>query len=132
MTQTRKGFSLIEVMVAMTMFAVVMLGIAKTATAVAVRGRTNDVTAKRTATLLREANKLGAVPFANLATWPTTPDTLSRDNFRYARRVVITPIGMTRYTVKIVVTPTADVSKKDSIVVERSKPAMGSPLCVGC
>jgi len=49
MMKAREGFSLIETMVAMTMFAVIMLGMAKMSAAVAVRGRTNDVVAKRNA-----------------------------------------------------------------------------------
>ena len=131
--RARRGFTLVETIVAMTMFAVVMLGMARMASAVAVRGRTNDLTAKRNAALQLEANKFGAIPFAKLSTWPAVDTaTVTRNGFKYARRLTLTPSGATRYTIKILVTPSADPKKKDSVIIERALPASGSPLCVGC
>lgn len=132
MMKARKGFSLIETMVAMTMFAVVMLGMAQMSAAVAVKGRTNDVVAKRNAVLQLEANKFGAASFTSLATWPTTDKTFTRGSFTYTRKLTITAASVTRYTVKVVIIPTVDPTKKDSVVIERSLPPAGSPLCVGC
>ncbi len=132
MMKARKGFSLIETMVAMTMFAVVMLGMAQMSAAVAVKGRTNDVVAKRNAVLQLEANKFGAAAFSSLATWPTADKTFTRGAFSYTRRLTITTVGSTRYTVKVVIIPTVDPTKKDSVIIERSLPPAGSPLCVGC
>lgn len=132
MKRKRKGFTLIETVVAMTMFAVVTLGMAKMATAVALRGRNNDIIAKRNAALQLEANKFGAVRFSALANWSTADRTLSRGNFTYTRKLVITGTGMTRYTVKILVIPTADPTKRDSVIIERSLPPGSSPLCLGC
>jgi prepilin-type N-terminal cleavage/methylation domain-containing protein len=132
MMKSRKGFSLIETMVAMTMFAVVMLGMAQMSAAVAVKGRTNDVVAKRNAVLQLESNKFGAASYASLANWPTATRTFTRGTFEYTRRLTITAASMTRYTVKVVIIPTVDPTKKDSIIIERSLPPAGSPLCVGC
>jgi prepilin-type N-terminal cleavage/methylation domain-containing protein len=132
MTRSREGFTLIETIVALTMFAIVMLGMARMAAAVAVKGRTNDLTAKRNAALQQEANKFGAVPFNSLAAWPTANKTLSRGTFTYTRRLAITSVSPTRYTVKIVVTPASDPTKKDSVVIDRTRPPTGSPLCTGC
>ena len=47
----RKGFSLIEVMVAMAMLSIVLVSLAKIGITVATRGRLNDVSAKRNAAL---------------------------------------------------------------------------------
>jgi prepilin-type N-terminal cleavage/methylation domain-containing protein len=132
MMKNRQGFSLIEVMVAMTIFGVVMLGMAQMGAAVAVKGRTNDLVAKRNAALQMEANKFGAVPFDSLKNWSIADKTRSLGSFTYTRRLVITQTSSTRYTVKVVVTPALDPSKKDSLMVERSLPPTGSPLCVGC
>ena len=132
MMKAREGFSLIETMVAMTMFAVIMLGMAKMSAAVAVRGRTNDVVAKRIAVLQLEENKMGAVPFASLKMWPTTDRTFTHGTFSYTRKMTIIATGMNRYTVKVVIVPTVDPSKKDSVIIERSLAPAGSPLCVGC
>ena len=132
MMKAREGFSLIETMVAMTMFAVIMLGMAKMSAAVAVKGRTNDVVAKRNAALQLEANKMGGVPFASLKMWPTTDRTFTRGSFSYTRKLTIIQTGQTRYTVKVVIVPTIDPTKKDSVIIERSLAPAGSPLCVGC
>lgn len=127
----RKGFSLIEVMVAMTILSLVLLSLAKVTTAIALRSRTNDILAKRTASLQLEANKFGAVPFSSLAGWSTTDQTITRGNFTYTRHLVMSPVSTTRYSVKIVVTPSADPTKKDSVMIERTLPPTTSPLCTG-
>ena len=132
MTHSRKGFSLIEVMVAMTVLSIVMMSLAKISVSVATRGRLNDLIAKRNAALQLESNKFVTLPYDSLANWPTTTKTFSRGTFSYSRRLVITQVSFTRYTVKIVVTPTANTAKKDSVIIDRTKPPTGSPLCVGC
>ena len=131
MSTPRKGFSLIEVMVAMTILSIVLLSLAKISIAVGTRARSSDVVAKRTAALQLEANKLGAVPFASLATWPTAPQTISLGSFQYTRRLTITAAGPARFTMKIVVVPVKDSTKKDSLMLDRTKPPATSPLCTG-
>lgn len=132
MTRARQGFSLIEVMVAMTILSIVLLNLAKVTTALAIRGRGNDLLAKRSAALQLETNKFGAVPFASLAGWVTTDQTVTRGTFTYTRKLTITPLSTTRYTVKIVVIPSSDATKKDSVILDRTLPPTGSPLCAGC
>jgi len=132
MTHSRKGFSLIEVMVAMTVLSIVMMSLAKIGVAVAVKGRTNDLVAKRNAALQLEANKLGTVPFANLGTWSTTTRAFTLGGFTYTRRTTISSMNMYRYAVKVVVIPTLDPTKKDSVMFERTKPPVTSVLCTTC
>jgi len=130
--RARRGFSLIEVMVAMTILSIVLLDLAKVTTALALRGRTADLVAKRVAALQLEANKMGAVPYASLAGWSTTDQTITRGNFTYTRKLTITAASTTRYSIKIVVIPSADPTKKDSVMLDRALPPSSSPLCVGC
>lgn len=132
MMKARKGFSLIETMVAMTIFSVVMLGMAQMSAAVAVKGRTNDIVAKRNAVLQLEANKFGAAPFSSLGTWSTQNRTFTHGTFSYTRRLTITATNMRRYTIKVVIVPTLDATKKDSVIIERTQPPANSPLCTGC
>ena len=131
MTQ-RKGFSLIEVMVAMTILSIVMMSLAKIGVSVAVRGRTNDLTSKRNAALQLEANKLGTVPFGSLYTWSTANKTVTLNGFSYTRRMTITATSVNRFSIKVVVVPTIDPTKKDSVMFDRSRPSAGTPLCVTC
>jgi prepilin-type N-terminal cleavage/methylation domain-containing protein len=130
--RARAGFSLIEVMVAITIFSLVLLSLAKVTTALALRGRTNDLLAKRTAALDLEANKFGGVPYSALATWSTTDQTITRGTFTYTRHLVITKTGTSRYSVKIVLTPALDATKKDSVMLDRTQPPTTTPLCTGC
>jgi hypothetical protein len=119
-------------MVAMTVLSIVMMSLAKIGVSIAVKGRTNDLIAKRNAALQLEANKLGTVPFANLGTWSTTTRTFTLGGFSYTRRTTISAMNMYRYTIKVVVTPTLDATKKDSVMFDRTKPPSGTPLCTTC
>jgi prepilin-type N-terminal cleavage/methylation domain-containing protein len=132
MTRKREGFSLVEVMVAMTMLAIVMMSLAKMSVTVATIGRTNDIIAKRNAVLQMEANKLGAVPFDSLATWSTTTKTFTQGSFSYTRRLSIISVSSARDSIKIVVTPTSNAARKDSVIIIRARP-ISSVLCTsGC
>jgi prepilin-type N-terminal cleavage/methylation domain-containing protein len=132
MKRARKGFSLIEVMVAITVFSLVLLSLAKVTTALAMRGRTSDLVAKRNAALQLEANKLGAMPYARLAAWSSNVQTVTRGTFSYTRQLTLTRMSSNRYTVKIVVIPTLDPTKADSVMLDRTQPPQNS-LCVsGC
>lgn len=129
--RARRGFSLIEILVAMTLLSIVLMSLARITFTVASRGRTNDIVAKRNAVLVQEANKFNAMSFANLAGFTATNVTLTSGDFKYNRAVTITYNTSTRATIKIVITPSLDATKKDSVFVHRVNPP-GSPLCVGC
>ena len=116
----------------MTILSIVMMSLAKVGVSVAVKGRMNDLRAKRNAALQLEANKLGTVPFDQLGTWSTVTKTFKLGDFAYTRRTTIGGVSTTRFTVKVVVIPTLDPTKKDSIMFDRTRPPSGSPLCVGC
>src|SRR5439155_548492 len=53
----RRGFSLIEVMVSLTLLAIVVMSLARVSTVISIRARSTDVVAKRMAVLQMEANK---------------------------------------------------------------------------
>jgi prepilin-type N-terminal cleavage/methylation domain-containing protein len=129
---TRKGFSLIEVMVAMTLLSIVMMSLAKIGVSVATRGRTNELVAKRNAALQLEANKIGTLPYDSLRNWPTTTKSFTVGDFTYSRRLTITSTSSTRYTIKVVVVPATNTRRVDSVMFDRTRPPSGSPLCVGC
>ena len=127
----RRGFGLIEVMVAMTVFSLVMLSLAKVVTGLAVSGRNSDLAAKRNASLQLEANKFGAVPYSLLATWSTADQTITRGTFTYTRKLTMTETSVSRYSIKIIVVPSLDPTKKDSVMFDRTQPP-SSALCRGC
>jgi prepilin-type N-terminal cleavage/methylation domain-containing protein len=129
----RRGFSLIEIMVAMTLLSIVLMSLARISFTVAARGRTNDIVAKRNAVLVQEANKFNAMTFANIRTFTKTNVDLEMGDFSFNRRVTFSPnpATATATEITIVITPALDPARKDSVIVNRVNPP-GSPLCVGC
>jgi len=125
----RAGFSLIEVLVALTLLSIILMGLARVTFQMAATGRTADVVAKRNAALIEEANKYNSMPYGSLASIGAT--TLTFGDFKFQRTVTRTVIG-NRSEIKIVIIPiiagVLTTSKKDSVFVHRSLPP-GSPLC---
>jgi prepilin-type N-terminal cleavage/methylation domain-containing protein len=128
--RVRRGFSLVEIMMAMTMLCIVLMSLGRVTYNLAKRGRDNGIVAKRTFAMIKEANKFGAMPYATLLTFSTADKTQTDGDFTYTRRMSITTSGSVT-TVKIVVVPSADASRVDSVFVYRTKPAV-SPLCTTC
>lgn len=126
------GFSLIEVIVAMALLAVVMIMLATMAIAVGRRGRLNDLTTKRNLALAQQAGRLEALPFPDVMLLTTGTTQLLVGDFNFNRRLTVTPTGTTRYTIKIVVAPIASEFRPDSVTVVRTRPASGTPLCTTC
>ena len=128
----RRGFTLLEVIVAMTMLSVVLMSLAKLSTVISVRGRNADIVAKRSAVLQLETNKFGAMAFDSLRVFSTAAVTRTFGDFTFTRTLTITNVNSTRFTVKIVITPAVSSSLKDSATFDRTRPASSTPLCTNC
>ena len=133
--KSRAGFSLTEILVAMTLLSVILMSLARVTFQMAASSRTNDLIAKRNATLIEEANKFNAMQFAALASVSEADATYTFGDFKFTRRLEITDVSTSHRTIKIVIVPwiggVATESKKDSVFVTRTQ-STGSPLCVGC
>lgn len=128
----RAGFSLIEVIVAMALLAIVMIMLATMAIAVGRRSRLNDLTTKRNLALAQQAGRFEALPFPDVRLLTSGTTQLLVGDFNFNRRLTVTPTGTTRYTIKIVVAPIASEFRPDSVTVVRTRPASGTPLCTTC
>ena len=84
----RGGFSLIEVLVALTLLSIILMSLARVTFQMAASSRTNDTVAKRNAALIEEANKFGAMPYASLAS--SSPTDLTFGDFKFQRTVTVT------------------------------------------
>lgn len=128
--RTRSGLSLIEIMIAMTMLATVLVTIAKLSLDVAQMGRTNDIVARRTAVLQQQAARLGAIPYTTLQTLSSGTATITEGGVSYTRTLTLTP-GSKRITVSVKIAPTAYPTMTDSLVFDHGY-STSSPLCSGC
>jgi len=128
----KAGFSLIEILVALTLLSIILMSLARATFQMAATGRTAEIVAKRNAALIEEANKYNAMPYAQLASVGAT--TLTFGDFKFQRTVTRTVTG-SRTEIKIVIVPiiagVLTPTRKDSVFVHRSNPP-GSPLCTTC
>lgn len=131
-TSARSGFSLIEVLISMTILAVVLSSLAGLSFLVAKRGRNNELTTKRNFVLQQQANRLGAMSATNLATEGSSTETMTVEGFSFTRQITITTIGTNRWQIKVKITPTDDPTRPDSVIFDRTRPATGTPLCTVC
>jgi prepilin-type N-terminal cleavage/methylation domain-containing protein len=127
----RRGFTLIEIMVAMTMLSIILLSLARTAAVLSARAKSNGIRANVSAVLQREGNKFGAMTYTTLSTFSTANVTGTVGSFSYTRRLTITVNNTKRISVKVVIVPASDTTKKDSLMFDRIR-TTSSPLCTTC
>lgn len=136
---TRRGLSLIEVIVAITMLGVVMTFVGHISSSIALANKSNSIVAKRTFAMQQQANIIGALPYASLTSTvlPTTKN-FTLGDFSYTRRVTMTQSGSasTGYAMMLTITivpqtgVAADTLKKETLTMMRSKPVCGTALNV--
>jgi Tfp pilus assembly protein PilV len=127
--RARAGISVLETVVALTLFGTTAIGIAGLSLTVAKRGAANDLVIKRTALLQQQMNWLQAIPYDSL---PAKAGSVivSTGPFPHRRAITITVTGsLTR--VKVLVTPLRAMDKSETIAFDRARPT-SSPLCRGC
>ena len=123
----RDGFALVEVMVAMVLFAIGALGLAAMSVAAARRAITSAATTARAATVGEQVDRLQAMPFDSLAsragctviTGPPLPHT---------RCVTITTLPNNKVQIRLTVTPTDPKLRPDTSTFTRAKGGKDNPL----
>ena len=131
-SRRRAGFSLVEVIISLTVLAVAMMLLARLSYVVSQSGRTSDLVSKRNAALAQEAGRLGVMSFTNIALQASGNTTMLIGDFNYTRKLTITATTANRYTIKVVVAPITAEFKADSVTFTRTRAASGTPLCTSC
>ena len=126
MTRNRDGFTLVEIIVAMGILAMFLVGIAKANFLIMRRLSAMSGGGAREAILVQLENQFTAMPFDSLASRAGTT-TISTGALPYTRKITIGSIASNRCLVTIVITPTNTLFKPDTVVFQRSKPTT-SPL----
>ena len=133
----RRGLSLIEVMVAVMVLAIMMTFVGHISSSVAQSNRRNDVIAKRTFAMQQQSNIIGAMPFSSLnSTVLPASKNFTLGNFNYTRRVTLTTTGtvtqgqVTAITITIVpqTNYASDTLLQESLSMLRSSPNCGTVL----
>ena len=123
--RTRRGAGLIEIVLAMVIFAFIATSYAAVTLRYATRMKSVSAGAARSAALSEYINRMMALAYDNLDAAAGT-FTTSGGSFPNTRKIIVTTSGLTK-TVKIVVTPTNTAIKPDTLTLTRVK-APSSPL----
>jgi Tfp pilus assembly protein PilV len=132
----RRGISIIEVLVAMTLLSFCLGSLGVLAAKTAGRARALDASSARTFVLTQEANRFSVLPYADIPDHAqlNTPriDTVQAGRFKYERRVtyVNATTGSEYRRLTVVIIPLADKKRPDSLVFERAKTYAKSPLFI--
>lgn len=133
----RRGLSLIEVLVAVTVLSVAMTFVGHISTGIAQTNRRSEIIAKRTFAMQQQANILGALPFASLNTsFLPASKNFTVGDFTYTRRLSLTLSGSAsvgqKATITITIVPQtgvdSDTLMKESLTMYRSAPLCGTSL----
>ena len=140
--RTKAGFSLIEVVVAMTLLIFVIGALSVLATRTSERARRADIIAKRNYVVVQQLNRYSALPYdtlrARINNEPARLDTILATGMNFLRRDTVsnypttaaadTLIAQVRVTIVPLTTNVKDTLFKDSVVIHRRNPNKTSPL----
>lgn len=122
----RGGFTLIEVLVAMVLVSIAMLGLGPVTLRVAQMSREFTVVSQRTGVLAGEVSRLEVQPFDALAAG-TSCQMDSTSSVPHTTCTTVADVGAETKQVTVIVTP-LDGTAADTSVLERSKGASSNPL----
>jgi hypothetical protein len=123
----RPGITLIEVVVALTMFAIVTMTVASFTAQVARGSRVNAVSSVRAGALAAQVNRLEVLPYDTL---PTRVGCASVSSGLLPRVecVGVRDVAVGRREVTFILRPTNTALRPDTVVLERTKPKAFHPL----
>lgn len=121
MKQSQTGFSLVEMLVAITLLSLVLLGVAQLNFALARRFYTLSGGAARGGIVAQQVNQFAAMSFDSLASKAGTI-TVNKPPVPYTRKITVDSLSPRLRRVTIVITPLNTVFRPDTVVLQRSKP----------
>ena len=124
---SRRGFSLVEVMVSMTLIAVALSALVGPTYQFAQRSTALGAATQRAAIVAEQVHRLSVLPFDSL---PSRAGCLGASNaaLPHVRCVTVTAVTATRLQVAVVVTPANPAFRPDSVVFDRVRAAASNPF----
>jgi prepilin-type N-terminal cleavage/methylation domain-containing protein len=128
--KSRKGFVLVEVIVAMVLLAVAVSSLAALVFSVSHSGIRTSGDAYRNGVLMNEVNRLEALPFDSLTSYSVS---VSTGAYKHTRTVTVTPVvANVISSIKVVIKPVNTSYKADSVTFIRTKARTSRVLCTDC
>ena len=131
MNSTRRGatagFTLIEVMVAMTVLSVVVVSLLGLTFTVARRSYSSSGVAYTTGVLNEQAGRMNALPFDSLDSRAGCV-TVTTAPFKHTRCISVTATATNAKTVKVIVRPTDTKLRPDTVTFQVTDPARANPF----
>lgn len=131
-SEPRKGFALIEVIVAMVLLAVAVSSLAALMYSVSQNGMKATGNAYRNGVLMHEVNRLEGIPYDSI---PVGSSSIVVTTMPYPHTRVITvtePVARTIKTVTVVITPANMKFKPDTVSFIRTRARSSRALCKTC
>ncbi len=123
----QRGFSLIEVMVAIVLLAVVLLGLAPVTLSMARQTRLATTITQRTAVLAGEVDRLTALDYAALPATGTTCTSFSMSGFPHTKCITVSDVNSKTKQLIVTVTP-LNGQGADTTIFQRSRGGGTNPL----
>ena len=128
----KKGFVLVEVIVAMVLLAVAVSSLAALVYSVSKQGRVATGNAYRNGVLMQEVNRLEGIPYDSIAVG-TSYTSVSSGTYPHTRTITVAePVANVVKTVRIVVAPANPIYKPDTVAFTRTKARTSKVLCTDC
>jgi prepilin-type N-terminal cleavage/methylation domain-containing protein len=122
MKRAEAGFSLVELLLAVTLLALLLVGVARLNFVLAQRFYKLSQSPARNGVIAQVVNQFAATPFDSLASKAGTV-TVNRPPLPYTRTVIVDSLSPTWRRVRIIVTPLTTAFKVDTVTLQRTKPA---------
>jgi prepilin-type N-terminal cleavage/methylation domain-containing protein len=132
MTNQRKGFSVVEVIVAMVLLGIAVSSLAALTYSVSQSSMIATGNAYRNGVLMQEVNRLEMSPYDSVRTGTTT-QTVSGQPYPHTTVITVTePTLNVLKNVKVIITPTQARFKPDTAIFIRTKARTSRALCTDC
>lgn len=123
----RRGSTLIEIMIAMTVMVIALTGLAGMTVQAGRRSVMLAAAGGRTAVQTRVVDQLMVLPFSSLPS-KVGCTTVTTAPFPHRRCISVADVSFRQRRVTVVFTPANNLLRTDSLVFERSKGVPSSPL----
>jgi prepilin-type N-terminal cleavage/methylation domain-containing protein len=132
-TKPKRGFVIVEVIVAMVLLAVAVASLASLIYSVSQSSLIATGNAYRNGVLMQEVNRLEGIPYDSIPCCATTTVTVSALPYPHTTEVrVDEPVLNVIKTVRVVIKPTNLKFKPDTVSFTRTKARTSKVLCTDC